>query len=166
MKVKIIFVIWFILIAVNTANANWAIRLSAPEFDLPNDLRQTSDGGYVVAGMTYSFGAGNLDGWIVKLDASGRIQWQKTYGGSGGESIHTILQTDDGGYITAGQTDSFGSGSEDAWLMKLDARGTVQWHKTYGGNSTDRIYSLVKTSDCGYIMVGQTSSFGVDPYDV
>ncbi len=68
-------------------------------------IQQTSDGGYIVAGYTYFFGAGGWDAWIIKLDAKGNVQWQKTYGGKDDDEAYSIQQTSDGGYIVAGYTD-------------------------------------------------------------
>jgi hypothetical protein len=90
--------------------------------------------------------------------------WAKTYGGSASDSAYSIQQTSDGGYIVAGQTSSFGAGG-DFWVLKLDGAGDVVWQKTYGGSATDLAYSIQQTSDGGYIVAGQTSSFGAGGYD-
>jgi hypothetical protein len=123
--------------------------------------QQTSDGGYVVAGSTESFGAGRTDLWILKLEPSGNIQWQKTYGGSGEERrTRTIQQTADGGYIVAvGETNSFRTGF-DAWLLKLDQGGGVEWQKTYGRSVYDEAESLRQTTDGGYVICGNTARVG------
>ncbi|WP_457600399.1 PKD domain-containing protein [Hydrogenivirga sp.] len=123
-------------------------------------VQQTSDGGYIVAGYTNSFGAGSRDAWVIKLNPDGSVQWQKTYGGNVGEEAYSIQQTSDGGYIVAGYTDSSGAGSRDAWVIKLNSDGSVQWQKTYGGNGWDGAYSIQQTSDGGYIVAGYTFSFG------
>jgi len=103
----------------------------------PTSLQQTTDGGYIVAGYTESFGAGNYDGWILKLNPSGTVSWQKTYGGSGSDHASSIQQTTDGGYIVASTTNSFGAGRGDGWLLKLAPSGPVTWQKTYGGGDHD-----------------------------
>ncbi len=113
-----------------------------------------------MAGYTSSFGAGRYDAWVIKLDASGNVQWQKTYGGRNLDEAKSIQQTSDGGYIVAGETWSFGAGGRDAWVIKLDAKGNVQWRKTYGGKYEDRAKSIQQTSDGGYIVAGETWSFG------
>jgi hypothetical protein len=120
----------------------------------------TSDGGYAVAGYTYSYGAGNSDFWLVKTDASGTAIWNQTYGGTGSEWGSSLIQTSDGGYAVAGSTLSFGAGSSDVWLVKTDSIGNMQWNQTYGGTDFDYGYSVVQTSDGGYAIAGFTESYG------
>jgi predicted secreted protein len=127
---------------------------------------QTSDGGYAMAGATSSFGAGAQDFWLVKTDASGNMQWSKTYGGIGNEGVLAVVQTSDGGYALAGNTSSFGAGIDDFWLVKTDASGNMLWNKTYGGIGNDGAYGLVQTSEGGYTMAGYTHSFGAGGDDV
>jgi hypothetical protein len=130
-------------------------------------VQQTSDGGYIVAGYTYSFGAGGYDILLIKTDANGDVEWAKTYGGtSDNDYAYSVQQTSDGGYILAGYTASFGAGDLDIFLIKTDANGNIQWAKTYGGTNEDRAYSVQQTSDAGYIVAGYTSSFGAGGYDI
>jgi len=128
-------------------------------------LMQTSEGGYALAGWTYSFGAGQGDFWLVKTGAAGNAQWNKTYGGTSTDEAFALVQTTDGGYALAGRTYSFGAGNDDFWLVKTDASGTEQWNKTYGGTNTDEAYALVQTTDGGYALAGRTYSFGAGSYD-
>ncbi len=92
-----------------------------------------------MAGSTYSFGAGSYDAWVLKLDGSGNVQWQNTYGDIFVDAAYSIQQTTDGGYIVAGRTNSFGASARggDAWVLKLDGSGNVQWQNTYGGPRYD-----------------------------
>ncbi len=146
-------------------NVQWAKTYGGTYYDLASSVQQTSDGGYIVAGWTYSFGAGWSDVFLIKTDASGNIQWAKTYGGTSYDSAFSVQQTSDGGYIVAGYTESFGAGSWDIFLIKTDASGNIQWAKTYGGIDEDQAYSVQQTSDGGYIVAGRTRSFGAGYYD-
>jgi hypothetical protein len=119
---------------------------------------QTSDGGYVPVGRTDSFGAGSWDFWLVKTDALGVMQWNRTYGGAHYDYAFSVVQTTDGGYAMAGYTQSFGAGSSDAWLVKTDSSGNVQWSRTYGGTDSDDAWSVVQTADGGYALAGQQRS--------
>jgi predicted secreted protein len=130
-------------------------------------LVQTNDGGYAMSGWTSSFGAGGLDVWLVKTDADGNVQWNKTYGGTGDDTYTvSIVQTNDGGYAMASTTNSFGAGGRDFWLIKVDALGIMQWNHTYGGSNTDVAQALVQTSDGGYTIAGQTLSYGAGSGDL
>jgi len=129
-------------------------------------IRKTSDGGYLLVGHTLSFGAGDYDIWILKLDFQGIVQWQKTYGGSSMEIARFVIKSADGGYVIVGRTDSFGGGSADALAFKIDSNGIIEWQKTYGGNSFDEGYSIQHTSNGGYIIGGHTGSFGAGGQDV
>lgn len=127
--------------------------------------QRTTDGGYVIAGYTSSYGTGNSDFWLVKTDANGNAQWNRTYGGTGSDRSFSVGQTIDGGYILAGETDSFGSGNFDFWLLKTDPAGIQLWVRTYGGANLDVARSVKQTSDGGYIMAGWTDLSGVEGHD-
>jgi hypothetical protein len=134
-------------------------------WDEASSVRQTSDGGYIVAGLTNSFGAGSDDIFLIKTDAYGNIIWAKTYGGTDNDVASSVQQTSDGGYIVAGRTNSFGAGSDDIFLIKTDAYGNIIWAKTYGRTYWDNASSVQQTSDGGYIVAGRTYSFGAG-YDI
>jgi hypothetical protein len=142
-------------------NQQWNQTYGGTGDDAAYNVVQTSDGGYALAGRTNSFGAGSTDFWLVKTDASGNQQWNKTYGGTGVDlGYFGLVQIHDGGYALAGWTNSFGAGNYDFWLVKTDANGTMQWNKTYGGTGDDRAHDLIQTADGGYAMAGFTSSYG------
>jgi hypothetical protein len=145
----------------------WNKAYAGTGYDGASSVVQTNDGGYAIAGDTIPFGAGweGEDFWLVKTDASGIMQWDKTYGGTKRDICYSVVQTDDGGYAIAGGTYSFGTGGEDAWLVKTDASGNVQWDQTYGGTEDDYAYSVIQTSDGGYALAGGTHSFGAGDYD-
>lgn len=148
----------------------WQKSLGGTTDDIANSVQQTSDGGYIIAGETYSNDGDvtgyhlNGDCWIVKLDASGNLQWQKTLGGTEYDVANSVKQTSDGGYIVAGETSSSDGdvignhGNADAWIVKLDASGNIQWQKSLGGSSYDRANAIQQTSDEGYIIAGTAAS--------
>ena len=123
-------------------------------------IRETADGGYVAAGRTSSTGKGKNDVWVIRMDQNGKELWNKTYGGAGSDAADFIEQTSDGGYILTGQTDSFGKGKGDAWVMRLDQGGNMLWNKTFGGASTDEGMAVHQVEDGGYILAGYTFSEG------
>jgi len=129
-------------------------------------VEQTTDGGYIVAGSTGSFGAGAADVYLIKTNANGDTLWTKTYGGGGNDIGYAVQQTTDGGYIVAGYTNSFGAGSWDVYLIKTNSVGDTLWTKTYGGAGSDYVYAVQQTTDEGYIVVGRTTSFGAGITDV
>lgn len=142
--------------------------------DVPHDIQQTTDGGFIIAGYSYSSASGNvsnvnqgdLDYWIVKLDAAGNIQWNKLLGGSGTDIATSVRQTPDGGYIVAGQTNSSLSGdvtdtshgSIDLWLVKLNSTGNVSWNLLLGGGGVDDFPSIRVISDGDYILSARSTS--------
>jgi len=133
--------------------------------DIGSVLLQTSDDGYIIVGATNSSGAGNQDVWLVKTDAIGTMQWNKTYGGTALDSGWSVVQNIDGGYTVAGRTASYGAGGNDFWLIKTDVSGNIMWNKTYGGTGTEQANYMIKTSDGGYLMFGPTTSFAIGGQD-
>jgi len=122
--------------------------------EVATSVKENPDGGYIIAGYTYSSGQGDQDIWILKIDAEGNVQWQKTYGGTNSDSPSSIKLTADGGYIVLGSTTSFGAGNGDFWVLKLDDKGDVIWQKTYGDSSDEIATSIVVTSEGQYVIAG------------
>ena len=159
---------WDVYVVKLDANGNlrWTKTIGGPASEAGKSLIQTSDGGYAIAGYTTSFGAGDKDIYVVKLDAKGNLQWTKTIGGPESEESRSLIQTSDGGYAIAGYTESFGAGGADVYLVKLDAKGNLQWTKTIGGEKDEVGFSLIQTSDGSYAIAGTTTSFGAGEADV
>lgn len=141
----------------------WTRTYGGTAADYGYCVRQTpADGGYVIAGTTYSFGAGSYDAYLVKTDDQGDSLWMRTYGGPGAEYAYSVEPTLDGGYILAGYTSSSGSGGNDFYLVKTDQYGNAAWEETYGGGGDDRARAVRQTlPDSGYIIAGYTASFGL-----
>jgi hypothetical protein len=152
----------------------WDKTYGSSSTDMLTSLQQTSDGGYILGGSSppgktgdkTGPSRGNYDYWVVKIDAAGHKQWDKTVGGSKTDLLAVVRQTTDGGYILGGFSDSNISGDKttakkggnDYWVVKLDAAGTKEWDKTYGGSKTDILTSLQQTSDGGFILGGYAPS--------
>jgi len=138
----------------------WTRTYGGSSYDAARSVQQTSDGGYIVAGFTQSFGAGGQDFYLVKTNSLGQPLWTRTYGGSSHDAALSVQQTSDGGYIVAGYSRSFGAGWNDFYLVKTNSLGDTLWTRTYGGSRTDASYSVDTTADGGYIVAGYTESFG------
>jgi hypothetical protein len=150
-----------------TGNIQWQKCYGGISLEAANSIQQTTDGGYIFAGWAGSNSGdvsgnhGGIDVWVVKLDMVGNIQWQKCLGGSIDDWASSIQQTTDGGYIVAGITHShdgdvsFNHGGGDAWVLKLDVVGNIQWQKCLGGSYLEQANSIQQTTDGGYIVAGQ-----------
>ncbi|MFB3166589.1 PKD domain-containing protein [Neobacillus sp. 179-C4.2 HS] len=151
----------FYLIKTDDAgNKQWEKTFGGNENDIGYSVKQTKDGGYVISGFTNSYGKGSYDVYLIKTDKNGNIQWEKTYGGTNDDISHAVQQTKDGGYVLTGITNSFGTGDYDVYFIKTDEFGNTQWEKIFGGSSYDEAYSVQQTTDGGYIISGQTDSYG------
>ena len=149
----------------------WQRVFGGSNRDLGSEIQPTEDGGYIVAGITYSSNSGDVgstqgdgDCWVVKIDAVGMIEWQRTLGGSDTDWARAIQQTTDGGYILGGQTESDDGdvsgnhGNEDFWIVKLSATGAIEWQKALGGTGNDYFGSVRQTTDGGYFVFGTAGS--------
>ena len=148
----------------------WEKSLGGTNHEQAHSVKQTSDGGYIIAGYSASNDGdvsgshGYEDYWVVKLSSSGIIEWQKSLGGSGIDYGAAVQETTDGGYLVAGTTSSTDGnvtnsfGFFDAWLVQLSSTGNIIWQKTYGGSNYDVINSASQTSDGGFIFSGWSAS--------
>ena len=143
----------------------WTRTYGGSNREIAFSVKQTTVGGYIVAGVTTSFGACSEDFYLVKTNSQGDTLWTRTYGGSLDDGAYSIQQTTDEGYIVAGSTLSFGAGGYDFYLVKTNSQGDTVWTRTYGGSSYDGANSVQQTLDGGYIVAGVTNSFGVVWYD-
>jgi hypothetical protein len=155
-------------------NKLWDKTYGGDKVDFLSSLQKTLDGGYILGGSSQSNSSGektennrgNYDYWVVKIDANGNKQWDKTFGGIEWDVLYSVLQTPDGGYILGGESDSpaggdvsdNGPGIRDFWIIRIDKNGNKLWDKKYGGNSIELFNSLIQTTDGGYILAGNSGS--------
>ncbi len=172
MKTLLSALFFFILLASIPAQPaiQWQKSLGGSVSEVAQAIQKTNDGGYIIAGFTTSNNGdvsgnhGGGDWWVVKLNATGEIQWQRALGGTSTESAYSIQQTSDGGYIVAGRTHSNDGdvtgnhGDWDCWVVKLTSTGAIEWQKAFGGSSLDEAYSIQQTTDGGYILAGNSMS--------
>lgn len=164
---------WVLKLAAN-GTILWDKTIGGDDFDSLTDFFEAGDGNYIVAGTSNSSNTGDKtdvsrgasDIWILKLNPSGTILWQKTIGGQGYDSLGKIIPTSDGGFIIASRSASPVSGEKtensygasDYWIIKLDTNGIIQWQKTIGGSNTDIPATIIPTSDGGYLVGGLSNS--------
>lgn len=154
----------------STGEPDWQKCMGGSGQDIANDIKQTADGGYIVVGSTQSNDGdvtgykGFRDCWVVKLDNSGNIEWEKTLGGSLSDEGHSVQLTTDGGFIIAGETGSSDGdvtgnhGSGDLWVIKLTGTGEISWQKCLGGSDVDFGQAIQQTKEGGYIVAGYSAS--------
>ena len=168
------------VLAATTLNAQtapsieWQKSLGGANFDQAYSIEQTLDGGYILSGLSKSIDGdvtgnhGSYDYWIVKLDADGTLDWQKSLGGTSDEYALSIQQTTDSGYIVAGYSQSTDQdvtgnhGQNDYWIVKLNAAGSLVWQKSLGGGNIDIARSIQQTADGGFIVAGYSQSTDQD----
>ncbi len=161
---------WIIKID-SVGNLQWEKTLGGSGTDAGKYAEQTPDGGYIACGWSASNDGdvtgnhGGIDYWIVKLNNTGNLEWQKSYGSGGTEAAYSVHATVDGGYIIGGYSNPSGAGdvtgnhgSYDYWIVKIDDVGSLQWEKSFGGTGGDLAWSLQLTSDKGYVIAGSSSS--------
>ena len=175
---KRLLLILFLFAALNSFSQapeiSWQKTIGGNLNDLPKKIIQTSDNGFIIAGSSNSEISGYktencygyIDFWIVKLDSNGTFEWEKTIGGSLYDELISIIETNEGDFILAGSSSSNISndksedsrGEIDYWIVKINASGLIIWDKTYGGTGVDKISTIQKTSDNGFIVGGYSNS--------
>lgn len=147
----------------NVGDIEWERVLGGSGVDLPKDIRQTNDSGYIVAGASNTVN-GFHDFWVLKLASDGSTQWEKRYGGTAVDFPQHIELTSDGGYIIVGSSNSNdgdvsgNNGNTDIWVLKITSSGIIEWEKSIGGSNVDQANSVKQTLDGGYILAGSSAS--------
>lgn len=144
----------------------WNRTFGGPGHEVGGLISATNDGGYVLTGMTESYGAGNGDLWLLKVDRDAKVVWDETFGGGGVDVGESVLETKNGSIVVAGYTTSFGAGGKDVWLLKTGPDGNEVWDENLGGPGDDAAWSVAETEDGGYVLLGYTDSYGIGKLDV
>lgn len=143
----------------------WSQSFGGEKDDRCWSVVATADGGYALAGETASFGAGERDCYLIRTDGRGREIWSRTYGGERDDRCFSLVAVDDGGFVVAGQSFSYGAGDRDAWVLKTDRDGALEWSRTHGGTASDVAHSVVADGRGSYLVTGYTTSLAVTPDD-
>jgi PKD repeat protein len=158
----------------STGQLIWQKTYGGSNMDIGTGIVQLSSGGFIIAGYTASTNGditsnhGNFDAWVLKIDQSGNIIWQKTIGGSQVDLCYSLIQTQDGGFLLGGGTYSNDGdvsglhGDQDFWLVKINSAGTIQWQRTLGGSSLDVCYGIIENNSGEIIACGATNSTNGD----
>ena len=145
----------------------WEKNYGGKDTDQAGHVIATSDGGYLIVGITDSFGAGGEDVYLLKIDAQGTEEWTKTLGGGFNDVINQIVALSSGNYLMVGATIKSNGQDRDAWLVQIDESGDVIWNKTFGSTEGGETFSgIQQADDGGYFFVGSTTSYGNGGFDV
>jgi len=145
----------------NNQKKQWSITANIDFKDWANDIVQTNDGGYIVGGVTCN-STGSSDIIVLKIDKNGLLEWKYSVGGNGSESVYSVKQTSDNGFVLVGHSSSYGTTKYGLLIVKLDKNGNLEWSKITGDDNTENVAKEVQeTLDNGYIVVGYTDSYGV-----
>ncbi|MBN2662272.1 MAG: caspase family protein [Bacteroidales bacterium] len=141
-------------------NLIWDKNFGSAKNEHVYDIIETSDNGYIFVGQKYTSSTNRFDAWVVKIDKNGTQIWEKFYGQGKIETAMAITLAHDGGFVIAGKTASFGNGLYDAWILKIDNSGNLEWNKTLGAQNDELANDIIQTSDRNYAVVGYTKSAG------
>ncbi len=155
----------YLVRADKNGNLLWQKTIGGTDWDFGTSIQHTSDGGFIIAGTTYSYGRGNADGYIIKTDASGSISWYKTYGGKKDDEFKSVIQTADGNYALTGYTKSYADSLGDVWVFKVDVNGDSLDCKFFGGVKEDFANEIIEHSNGDFYVAGATASYGSGKLD-
>lgn len=143
--------------------ATFQRQFGGADVESVGQIALASDGGFLIAGSTRSYGSGETDAYVIRLNAQGDTLWTRAFGGAAYEDLRTVLADDDG-WLVAGYTSSFGAGQSEALLVNLDDAGNLLWSKTYGNSGPEGARWIERTADGGLIMTGYSGSGGTGMY--
>ena len=141
----------------SSGGIQWNATFGGLYLDEVHSVVASNDGGYVATGVTWPSSTLGLL-WVFKVDSSGKLLWNMTYGGAHNENGWSIIKTNPGGFAVVGFSNNFGTGSGDFWFIKIDDSGAKQWDRSYGTNGNDVAYSVIQTSDGGYAFTGRQNN--------
>ena len=147
-------------------NLIWNKTIGNSAIEWANAFRQTYDKGFIITGFTNAAADSAYNVLIVKTDSSGNLEWQKTYGGINWDIGNDIIITHDSGFAIVGNTNSFGAGNNDVYLIRTNSKGDTLWTKTYGGANDVEGNSITLANDSGFVICGATKSFGNGEFDI
>lgn len=144
----------------------WQSKYGGGSAELPREILQTSDGGYLLVGQTSSSGRGLEDAWVAKIDAAGTLEWQQTYGGRDGDEASDVVELPGGGYVVAGYTNSFTAGGHAGWVFALDAAGVPTWSRVFGDTEWCEFRHVTLTADGDVVVTGRLGQLGFPSNDL
>ncbi|MCK4306892.1 hypothetical protein KAW50_01540, partial [candidate division WOR-3 bacterium] len=147
-------------------DALWTKTYGGTDYDWGKSVEECAGGGFIITGYTYSFGAGMDDVYLIRTNSNGDTLWTKTYGGTGNDGGYSVQECADSGFVIAGATGSFGVGYYNVYLIRTDVDGDTLWTRTYGGTDYDCGESVQECASGGFIIAGETKSFGAGSWDV
>jgi hypothetical protein len=149
----------FLVKADKTGNLIWQKTYGGSDWDFANSMDTTADGGFIIAGTTYSYGKGNADGFVIKTDANGDTTWTKTFGGLKDDEFKSVIQTSDGKYALTGYTKSFNDSLGDGWIIRIDQNGIATYTTSVGGLYSDVLNDVVELTNTNLYYVGSNKSY-------
>lgn len=148
----------FLVKADKAGNLIWQKTIGGSDWDFANSMNATADGGFIIAGTTYSYGHGNADGYVIKTNANGDTTWTKTFGGINDDEFKSVIQTSDGNYVLTGYTKSYNDNLGDGWIFKLDQNGDSIYSNSIGGVFSDVLNNVIELPNSNLYFVGANKS--------
>ncbi len=156
----------FLLKIDSYGNQTWIRSYGGSQYDEARHFQETFDGGFIISGVTKSYGYGEEDVWLIKTESDGEMDWNVKFGDAQNDRGAQILQTEEGGYIVVGEKYNIDLENSDLWLLKINSQGELSWERTLGSTGDDRGYDIKNNRSGGYLLLGSTNSFGNGGSDI